>query len=66
MVKNPPCNAGDVGSIPGWGTNISHTTDKEKAKPAHYNPWTHSQQLESQYVSTKDPTWWHKDLACHN
>ena len=24
VVKNPPCNAGDVGSIPGQGTKISH------------------------------------------
>ena len=24
MVKNLPCNAGDVGSIPGQGTKISH------------------------------------------
>ena len=23
-VKNPPPNAGDVGSIPGWGTKIPH------------------------------------------
>ena len=22
VVKNPPSNAGDVGSIPGWGTKI--------------------------------------------
>ena len=22
VAKNPPCNAGDVGSIPGWGTKI--------------------------------------------
>ena len=22
MVKNPPCNAGDVGLIPAWGTKI--------------------------------------------
>ena len=22
LVKNPPCNAGDPGSIPGWGTKI--------------------------------------------
>ena len=22
VVKNPPCNAGDVGSIPGLGTEI--------------------------------------------
>ena len=24
VVKNPPCNAGDVGLIPGWGTKIPH------------------------------------------
>ena len=24
MVKNLPCNAEDVGSIPGWGTRIPH------------------------------------------
>ena len=24
MVKNPPCNAGDMGSIPGWGTKIPY------------------------------------------
>ena len=24
MVKNPPSNAGDAGSIPGWGTKIPH------------------------------------------
>ena len=37
MVKNPPCNAGDAGSIPGLGTKIPpaaeqlspHTTTTE-------------------------------------
>ena len=24
VVKNLPTNAGDMGSIPGWGTKISH------------------------------------------
>ena len=24
VVKNPPCNAGHVGSIPGWGTKLQH------------------------------------------
>ena len=24
VVKNPPSNAGDAGSIPGWGTKIPH------------------------------------------
>ena len=26
MVKNPPSNAGDAGSIPGRGTKIPHAT----------------------------------------
>ena len=25
VVKNLPCNAGDMGSIPGWETNIPAT-----------------------------------------
>ena len=24
MVKNPPSNAEDTGSIPGWGTKVPH------------------------------------------
>ena len=24
VVKNPSCNAGDIGSVPGKGTNIPH------------------------------------------
>ena len=27
VVKNPPCNAGDMGSIPGWGTKIPQATE---------------------------------------
>ena len=26
VVKNLPCNAGDMGLIPGWGTKIPHAT----------------------------------------
>ena len=28
MVKNPPCNAGDIGSIPGLGTKIPHAMEQ--------------------------------------
>ena len=28
VVKNPPCNAGDTGSIPGQGTRILHTSEQ--------------------------------------
>ena len=27
VVRNPPSNVGDVGSIPGWGTKIPHATE---------------------------------------
>ena len=26
MVKNPSSNAGEVGSIPGWGAKITHAS----------------------------------------
>ena len=26
-VKNLPCNAGDIGSIPDWGTEIQHAME---------------------------------------
>ena len=35
VVKNLPCNAGDVGSIPGQGTKIPHVT--EQLKPMCHN-----------------------------
>ena len=28
MVKNPPANAGDVDSIPGWGRSAGRGNDK--------------------------------------
>ena len=28
MVKNPPQNVGDVGSIPSWGTENSHALEQ--------------------------------------
>ena len=35
VVKKPLCKAVDMGSIPGWGTKISHIS--EKLKPVHHN-----------------------------
>ena len=29
VVKNPPSNAGHVGSIPGWGAKIPHTSGQK-------------------------------------
>ena len=28
VVKNPPCNAGDMGSIPGQGAKIPHDAEQ--------------------------------------
>ena len=33
VVKNPPANAGDMGSIPGQQTNISHGTATKALTP---------------------------------
>ena len=27
VIKNPPCNAGNMGSVPGWGTKIPRATE---------------------------------------
>ena len=43
VVKNPPSNAGDAGSIPGWGTKIPHATGQlspcaaTREKPTRHN-----------------------------
>ena len=73
VVKNPPSNARDVGSIPGRGTRFPHAPGA--TKPARHNygahtPWglcattreenTHTPQLErSLHNAMKDP-------ACRN
>ena len=43
MVKNLPCNTGDLGLIPGQGTKSSHASGQVKPayttiiEPAHHN-----------------------------
>ena len=38
MVKNPPSDAGDVGSIPGRGTKISHAVRQVSLSTAATEP----------------------------
>ena len=52
VVKNPPSNAGDVGSIPGWGTKIPRAAGQlslcatTREKPAcHVEPTHHNKDL---------------------
>ena len=53
VVKNPPCNAGDMGSIPGQGTKILHATGQQGEL---HERELHELQLENPCPKTKDPT----------
>ena len=66
VVKNLPCNGGDVGLIPGRGNKIPHATEQlslsmpsikpRTTKPEHANYYVCMPQLESLCIPTKDPT----------
>ena len=38
VVKNPSCNAGDAGSIPGWGTKIPRAMGQLSPPPQLQSP----------------------------
>ena len=42
VVKNPPANAGDMGSIPGQGTKILHALEQLNPSPSTSEPVHHS------------------------
>ena len=42
VVKNPPCNTGDMGSIPGWGTKIPQATGQHGLCVATIEPTRHN------------------------
>ena len=42
VVKNLPSNSGDVGSIPGQGTKIPHTTGQLSLHAATTEPTRHN------------------------
>ena len=54
MVKNLPCNAGDMGSIPAQRIKIPHATTTE---PSHFRDL--APQLESPLATVKGPSWSH-------
>ena len=43
VVKNPPSNAGDVGSIPGRGTKIQHAAGQLSPRAAATEPACHNE-----------------------
>ena len=53
VVKNLPCNAGDVGSTPGQRTKIPQAVEQPSPSISTTEPVP---QLESPCVTTKDPT----------
>ena len=38
VVKNLPCNTGDLGSMPGWGTTIPHAVGQLSPQTATAEP----------------------------
>ena len=56
VVKNPPCNAGDVGSIPGWEMKIPRAAEQRSLHTATTEP-----PLWSPWATTKDPAWHNLD-----
>ena len=78
VVKNPPCNARDMGSIPGWWTKITHVTQQLKSphatikEPVCYN-YQSPRTLEPSHHNHRacvpqpeDPRAATKEPACHN
>ena len=74
VVKNPPCNARDVGLIPGQGTKIPSTVGQLSPCTATTEPLIQSlhAQLESPChnhwacESQRKTAWFNKDPACRN
>ena len=59
MVKNLPCNSGDLGSILGWGTEIPQAMEQLSLYTATSEPMqagAHVPQPESPGTAMKDPT----------
>ena len=44
VVKNLPCNAGDIGSIPGQGAKILHATEQLSLHAATTKPEPHTRE----------------------
>ena len=62
MVKNPPSNAGDVGSMPGGGTKIPHAVGQ--LSPCATTTEPHATTRESLRATTKSPCTAMRDPAC--
>ena len=60
MVKNPPSNAGDVGSIPGRGTKIPHAAGQLSPHATNYrahvlwSPSTTARERKNVHTTTRE------------
>ena len=59
MVKNPPSNAGDAGSIPGQGTKIPHATGQLSLRATTNEP-AHS----GAHATTREKLVRHNERSC--
>ena len=58
VVKNPPSNTGEAGSIPGWGTKVQHAMGQLSPRAATTEPTcsgAREPQLESPRAATREP-----------
>ena len=72
VVKNPPSNAGDAGSIPGQGTKIPHATGQlsphaTTTELSHLNERAHMPQTtEPMHPGARAPQLEREKPSCHN
>ena len=69
VVKNPSCNAGDTGSIPGRGTKIPHAAGQLSPCATTWEPKCHNYRahvLWSPRATAKSPRGAMKDPACRD
>ena len=65
VVKNPPSNAGDAGSIPGRGTKIPHATGQLSLRTTTTEPSCHSWR-EACALLLEKPSCHSEEPICHN
>ena len=53
VVKNPSSNAGDKGSIPGWGTKIPHATGQINPRATTREKLMHHSEEHERYSMPK-------------
>ena len=72
VIKNPPSNAGDAGSIPGRGTKIPHATGQlslhaATTEPTHLGARVPQLERENAHATTREkPVCSNEEPTCRN